>query len=94
MRRQSARQRARIAARRPATLEVLERDGHCRLRDMLVGHKCLGPLGPHHLHKQSAGGGDDPEGMVALCSAANSWVENNPDLAHALGLVIRRGDLR
>ena len=90
---QSDKQRQRVADRRDTSETVKQRDGHCRLRDMLVGHQCFGGFSPHHLLRQSQGHDDDEDNIVWLCAAANSWVENEPLLAHKLGLVIRAEDL-
>lgn len=55
--------------------------------------KCAGQaLTPHHLCKAGQGGPWSPENLVTLCSAHNRWVEDEPDHAHALGLVIRAGE--
>lgn len=90
----SAKQRQRVDDRRGTVAEALARDRQrCRLLDMLVGHRCAGPITPHHLRKQSAEHDDSAENIVALCAAGNTFVENEPLLAHRLGLVIRDGDL-
>lgn len=92
----SSKRRARLEDRRAVVTEALDRDRqHCRLRDMIVGHRCGGPITPHELRKQSASaaGRYDVENIVALCAHGNTWVEDNPQLAHDLGLVIRDEDL-
>lgn len=71
---------------------VARRDGHCVLAGYPYHVSCFGPSTPHHLRKASQGGGYDRVNIVALCAAGNTWVEDNPDAAHALGLVVRRGD--
>lgn len=101
-RRARLRTRSRQAARarrkaQPVVDAVYERDGACLLRSYprrLVG-PCFGArLTPHHLRKQSAErGGWTEDNLVTLCAAHNDWVENGePDLAHALGLVVRNGE--
>ena len=68
------------------------RDGWtCRLR-YAANPTCFGPLDPHHLKKASAGGTEAIEGLVWLCRTHNTAVEDHPDRAHALGLVVRFGD--
>lgn len=91
----SAKQRARVEARRDTVAEIVQRDGgRCRLLDMLVGHVCAGdPVTPHHLRKQSKTHDDSADNMVVLCASANEWVERFPALAHRMGLVIRDEDL-
>ena len=54
--------------------------------------KCTGRLTPHHLRKASAGGAYIVENLVTLCAGHNGWVEDNPDEATMLGLVVREGD--
>lgn len=51
---------------------------------------CFGPLTPHHLLKASAGGPYTLDNLVTLCAGHNTWVEDHPATATALGLVIRR----
>lgn len=64
----------------------------CRLVTLDASHRCGGPLTPHHVHKASQGGSYTEDNLVRLCAAGNTWVEDHPSEAHALGLVIRRGD--
>jgi hypothetical protein len=90
---------AKRAAKRPAEREVTEivygRDGGCVLRSMpRLGDEvplCGGPLTPHHLSKQSKGYDWSEDNLVALCSTHNGWVEDEPDLARTLGLVVTWG---
>ena len=49
--------------------------------------------GLHELRKRSAGGSlRNPSNLVPACNPCNGWVEDNPEEAHILGLVIREGD--
>lgn len=73
------------------------RDGGCLLRD---AHRrrlpsfdvppCFGSLTPHHLRKDGQGGDYTPDNIVCLCVLHNGWVEDQPNTAEALGLVVRR----
>jgi hypothetical protein len=77
----------------PLVQQVYDRDRCC----ILTGHQalagqCLGRLTPHHLRKQGQGGPWTLTNIVALCARHNGWVENHPDLAHDMGLVIRTGE--
>lgn len=73
--------------------EVFERDGGC----ILAGRGLLGPCGgapmtPHHLLKASQGGRYEYANLVTLCARHNTAVEDHPNEAHALGLVVRHGE--
>lgn len=72
---------------------VYARDGErCRL-DGHEGHECQSSLlTVHHLLKASQGGPYSVDNLVTLCAEANDWVEDNPDAAHSVGLVCRRGE--
>jgi hypothetical protein len=49
--------------------------------------------GCHERRKRSAQGSlDDPANLVPACWPCNQWVENWPELAHRMGLVVRAGD--
>lgn len=98
-----AKRRAQIryySAKREATREqrdavrefVFRRDGGCVCAGVPEMGRCEGPLTPHHLRKASAGGEYQPNNLVALCARMNRWVEDHPDLAWELGLVVRRGE--
>ena len=73
---------------------VFTRDGgRCRLAGWLPDTgPCSGVLTVHHLRKSAQGGPYTLVNLLSLCAGHNTWVEDNPDLAHELGLVIRRGD--
>lgn len=64
-------------------------------RCALIGQsRCHGPLTPHRLRKGSAGWDRRTAGyvegnVVPLCSFHNGWVEDNPVVAEALGMVVR-----
>lgn len=50
---------------------------------------CLGPVNGHELLKRGQGGSiTDVRNIVMLCNHHNGWVEDNPDAATSLGLVI------
>lgn len=65
----------------------------CRLAAWADGTPgCRGHLTVHHLRKAGQGGPYTLINLVTLCAGHNGWVEDEPDLAHELGLVVRRGD--
>lgn len=95
----SKKRRASLAERERVRLEVFERDGGCMFTTYAKGHElpdgagwCRGPLTPHHIRKASQGGAYTPENLTTLCAFHNGWVEDFPDLAHRMGLVLRRGE--
>ena len=48
---------------------------------------CFGPIAGHEILKRSRGGSiTDMDNIMLACSMHNSWVEDNPDEAHRLGL--------
>lgn len=50
----------------------------------------FGEINGHEFKKRSAGGSiTDPDNVILLCNWHNGWVEENPELALAYGLVIR-----
>lgn len=55
---------------------------------------CRGKIeGLHELRKRSAGGSlVNRQNLIPACNWCNSWVEDNPLLAHEWGLVVREGD--
>lgn len=88
----SARRRADLPRRARVRDDVHARDGGCLLEQYGIG-PCGGRLELHELRKASQG--DDTytaANGVSLCTIHNGWVEDNPLLAHVLGLVIRAGD--
>lgn len=50
---------------------------------------CRGGLSVHHLLKASHGGPFVPGNLLTLCVVSNDWVEDNPEDAYELGLVVR-----
>lgn len=73
---------------------VFDRDGWtCRLKDTtdVLAHSCSG-LTVHHLLKASQGGEYTEENLVTLCSVANDLIEDHPQRAWELGLVVRQGE--
>lgn len=89
----SNKHRAELEPRRDVRLQLNARDGgRCRLEQVAEAGPCAGPATPHHLRKAGQGGEYDVDNLVTLCARHNTWVEDHPDAAHALGLVVRRGD--
>lgn len=80
---------------------VFARDGGCLLSPWAPLNKegrdwgpCLGPLTPHHLLKASQGGAFTEENLVTTCSMHNSMIEDFPDAAHSIGLVVKSWEAR
>lgn len=75
-----------------ARAALYARDGMvCRLAGVLTGVPCFGRRAtPHHLRKPGRSWALD--NLVVLCARHNEWVEDEPNAAHALGLVVRRGE--
>ena len=52
--------------------------------------ECFGAVSGHEILKRSRSGADanllDMENVRLLCSAHQTWVEDNPDAAHSIGL--------
>lgn len=101
LKQQSNKKAAERREREPIRQAVLERDGHrCQMQKVVdrstelhdVAGRCYGRLEVHHLDKESQGGAYTLTNLLTLCATHNLWVENNPTVAHRLGLVIRRGD--
>lgn len=76
----------------PIVDEVYERDGHRCVLAAYPSHQCFGRLTPHHLRKTGQGGPWAAVNLVTLCAHGNGWVENEPTVAHTIGLVIRTGE--
>ena len=85
------RQAARDAAE-PVVQAVFDRDHGCVAHRAPGTPPCRGRVTPHHLRKEGQGGLWSLDNLVTLCQGHNGWVEDQPDAAHALGLVIRRGE--
>lgn len=99
----SPKRKALAADRHAAVGAVFARDGWRKVQGVWVGGRCIpaqvgapgrcyGPLTPHRLKKGSAGGGYTVENVVAACARMNDWIEDHPDEAHAMGLVVRQGE--
>lgn len=77
---------------------VFARDGYrCRIGDFTAelarNHgvdpgPCRGTITPHHLRKASQLGPYEPENLITLCAGHNSWVEDYPAAAEAVGLSV------
>lgn len=84
----------------PMIEELVEAGARCEIGPVLIktglsgGTNCRGRIeGLHELRKRSAGGSlVNPDNLVPACNPCNTWVEDNPDDAHVLGLVLRDGD--
>lgn len=89
----SAGRRADLPRRQAVRELVFTRDGHrCMLSNYGVG-PCSGRLEMHELRKASqTSDGYTVDNGLTLCTEHNQWVERAGDVAHSLGLVIRRGD--
>lgn len=73
---------------------VFRRDGRCLVDHLREVGACYGPLTYHHLRKQGMGGRKGPRteaGGIALCAHHNGWVEDHPNAARGLGLVVCGG---
>jgi len=84
-------------ARRDVRMQLFARDeGHCLLApvgaERTAWGPCSGPWTPHHPEKAWKGGEYSLRALVTLCARHNSWVEDEPDLAWKLGLVVRNGE--
>lgn len=56
---------------------------------MVMMGGCYGAVNGHEILKRSQGGSiTDPRNILLLCSRHNSWVEDYPEDAHRLGLMI------
>ena len=67
---------------------VFARDGRqCRVAPFLPDDPCFGPPTVHHVVKSGQGGAYTEDNLVTACAHHNSWIEDNPDTARALGLV-------
>lgn len=83
----SAKRKAEKPGRDLVRAAVFERDGwSCRIAP-LVGTACFGVLTVHHLRKASAGGEYVEANLLTACASHNSFVEDEPKRARALGLV-------
>lgn len=78
----------------------LARDPWCALGARILtvdgAHRCdRRAEGLHHLRKRSSAGAIACEANTwPACNNCNGWVEDNPDAARDLGLVVREGDPR
>jgi hypothetical protein len=91
LRSQSEKRTERRASVQPVVDAVLARDGGCVLRNHRGAGDCSGQDTPHHLCKAWKGWDWTLDNLVALCAGHNGWVEDHPDDAFLLGLVIREG---
>lgn len=74
---------------------VYRRDGGQCLLAGRTGRECWPApafLTPHHLRKSAHGGPYSRSNLVALCIAHQHFVEDEPHVAHGMGLVIRAGE--
>lgn len=101
MRRRSEKRREFMKDVRVPMVEELVATGHkCEIGPLLIKYgldgarNCRGKIeGLHELRKRSAGGSlTNPSNLIPACNPCNGWVEDNPDEALVLGLVIREGN--
>lgn len=60
----------------------------CQFFEFADGTGCFGSVNGHEILKRSQGGSlIEVSGQVRLCDRHNSWVEENPELAHQVGLM-------
>ena len=56
----------------------------------VIDTPCFGPINGHEVKSRSRYGSDksllDMDNIKLLCNYHNGWVEDNPQLAHELGL--------
>lgn len=85
----SARRRGQTTARRAVVAEVVARDGRCVPAFRGAPGPCTGPLTAHEVVKRSQmrDAHLDPANCLASCWGHNSWIEDHPADARALGLV-------
>lgn len=89
----SAHRREVNAERRIVVQYVFQRDGFmCQAAELGIG-PCFGELTPHEVKSRTRAGRTDsnlldPDGMMSLCAHHNTWCEDNPDAADALGLTM------
>lgn len=93
----SAKRQREAIGRAAVRSAVYERDDwRCALSDPatrpIAAGRCDGHTTVHHLLKQSQGGEYVPENLLTMCARHNDWVEEEPKLAWAIGLVVRRGE--
>lgn len=90
----SAKALALVDEHRVVRERVFRRDQwRCQLLALDARHRCTGaPLTPHHLQKSWKGGPYEDHNLVTLCAGGNTWVEDHPDEAWPLGLVVREGE--
>ena len=86
----SDKRRDELPERREVWKRVFDRDGgRCRVAPFLPDNPCHGELHPHHLLKASQGGEYTDDNLLTCCDHHNTWIEDNPREAEALGLVRR-----
>ena len=85
----SDKRREELPERDRVRANVYKRDGYkCRIAPFLPDDPCMGRLTPHHLKKAGQGGAYNEENLISACAHHNDWVEDHPDEAKALGLVV------
>ncbi|MBK9181447.1 MAG: HNH endonuclease [Acidimicrobiales bacterium] len=75
---------------RKARRAVLDRSGGaCEAR--IARAACTGRADHvHHVLPRSAGGGDTPEGLLAVCRRCHDWIHAHPAWARQVGLLRSR----
>lgn len=92
----STKTRAQRESRAEVREQLWKRDGgECILDDRRHAHlltgQCFGGATPHHLLKAGQGGAYQLDNLLTACVGHNTWVEDHPDRARDLGLVVLRG---
>lgn len=85
---ESVKRRAERVEREALRQRVLERADGCAARKLATGVACMGRLEVHEISKRSRKPGChlDEDDCIAVCSRHNSWIEDQPRHAQALGL--------
>lgn len=97
---QGARVRREEQAYRDAKDQLRQEHPDCQLGELIATvdprHRCRRYYqGPHHLRKTGQGGSAVLlANMLSSCNPCNDWVEDNPEAALELGLVVTQADPR
>lgn len=87
-RRVSAKRFAERPSRQAVVEQVFARDRTCQAAGKVPGVACRGPLDPHEIIPRSAWGQGYlvAENVIVVCRAHHDWIDDNPKLAHEVGL--------
>lgn len=79
-----------LAPERAAVVQAArDRDGNrCQAEDLVREVRCGGPLDAHEIVPRSAWsrGYLDVDNVVIVCRRHHTWIDNNPEAAHTVGL--------